>query len=206
MRSLCLIYSVKRTPTRILAAVGWSRLESGIRALSAIGVALWDILEQVCGQPIYQLLGGAVRDRIPVYNSLGHPKYGALTPGADVGWPGYGGIGDPGPLSDSYNFFHEPATLARELVATGFSGVKVWCFDSVAHRHGSASISWADIEEAIQPLHIIRDTVGDQLEIMVDGHGFFLLPAALRIAEALRDIRPLWLEDITEDGQHRHVG
>lgn len=169
-----------------------------IRALSAIDVALWDILGQVCGQPIYQLLGGAVRDRVPVYNSLGHPKYGALTPGADVGWPGYGGIGEPGPLSDSYNFFHEPAALARELVAAGFSGVKVWCFDSLAHRHGSASISWADIEEAIQPLHIIRDTVGDQLEIMVDGHGFFLLPTALRIAEALREIRPLWLEDIVK--------
>jgi L-alanine-DL-glutamate epimerase-like enolase superfamily enzyme len=30
----------------------------------------------------------------------------------------------------------------------------------------------------------------------VDGHGFFMLPAALRIADALRDVRPLWLEDI----------
>ena len=31
---------------------------------------------------------------------------------------------------------------------------------------------------------------------MIDGHGFFMLPAALRIAEALREIQPLWLEDI----------
>jgi len=31
---------------------------------------------------------------------------------------------------------------------------------------------------------------------MVDGHGFFMLPAALRIAEALRPLQPLWLEDI----------
>jgi L-alanine-DL-glutamate epimerase-like enolase superfamily enzyme len=31
---------------------------------------------------------------------------------------------------------------------------------------------------------------------MVDGHGFFMLPAALRIADALRELKPLWLEDV----------
>jgi L-alanine-DL-glutamate epimerase-like enolase superfamily enzyme len=49
-----------------------------IRALSVIDVALWDVLGQVCGQPIYRLLGGPVCDRIPVYSSLGHPGYGVL--------------------------------------------------------------------------------------------------------------------------------
>ena len=167
-----------------------------IRALSAIDVALWDILGQVCGQPIYRLLGGPVRDRIPVYNSLGHPGYGAAPPGPDTGWPGYGQVGDPGPLADSYNFFHEPAALAKELVAEGYSAMKTWCFDGAAHRGATNRISHAEIETAIAPLRAIREAVGDQLEIMVDGHGFFLLPAALRIADALREIRPLWLEDI----------
>src|SRR5215470_9498325 len=32
-----------------------------IRAISAIDLALWDILGQVCRQPIYRLLGGPVR-------------------------------------------------------------------------------------------------------------------------------------------------
>src|SRR5688572_31629903 len=35
-----------------------------------------------------------------------------------------------------------------------------------------------------------------QMEVMLDGHGFFSLPAALRIAEAVRPIHPLWLEDV----------
>lgn len=35
-----------------------------------------------------------------------------------------------------------------------------------------------------------------KIEILLDGHGFFQLPAALRIAEAMRELRPLWLEDI----------
>jgi galactonate dehydratase len=40
-------------------------------ALSAIEMALWDIKGKVLGQPVWQLLGGRFRDRIPVY---GHAK------------------------------------------------------------------------------------------------------------------------------------
>ena len=49
-----------------------------MRALSAIDLALWDILGQACNQPVYRLLGGPVRDAIPVYNTSGGPSYGAL--------------------------------------------------------------------------------------------------------------------------------
>ena len=36
-------------------------------ALSAVEIALWDILGKVLNRPVYQLLGGACRDRIKVY-------------------------------------------------------------------------------------------------------------------------------------------
>ena len=38
--------------------------------------------------------------------------------------------------------------------------------------------------------------MGSELDLLVDGHAHFQLPAALRIAEALREIEPLWLEDV----------
>ena len=38
----------------------------------------WDILGQLTEQPMWQLLGGPVRDRIPVYNSCGGPSYGGV--------------------------------------------------------------------------------------------------------------------------------
>jgi L-alanine-DL-glutamate epimerase-like enolase superfamily enzyme len=169
-----------------------------LRAISAIDVALWDILGQVCKQPIYRLLGGPVRDRIPVYNSCGNPSYGPAPAGQRKGggWPGYGHIGEPGQLQDSYNLFHHPVELAQELLEEGYMAMKVWPFDGAAHRHGGMRISMADLNEAVNPLRKIREKVGDKLELLVDGHGFFMLPAALRIADALRDVQPLWLEDI----------
>lgn len=166
-----------------------------LRAISAIDLALWDILGQVCNQPIYRLLGGPVRSRIAVYNSCGNPAYGR-NPGGDQGWPGYGALGNPGPLQDSYLLFHDPCALVEELLAEGYSAVKTWPFDTAAHAHGGMRISLDDLDKALKPLRDIRARFGNRVEIMVDGHGFFMLPAALRIADALREIRPLWLEDV----------
>ncbi len=166
-----------------------------LRAISALDVALWDILGQACNRPIYRLLGGPVRDKILVYNSCGNPKYGPSKEGR-LGWPGMGVVGDPGPLGDSWKLFNEPVALAQELVGLGYSGLKVWPFDGAAVQYGPSRIPHAEIERAVQPLRDIRDKVGMDLDIFVDGHAHFQLPAALRIADALREVQPLWLEDV----------
>jgi galactonate dehydratase len=166
-----------------------------LRAISAIDLALWDIFGQVTQQPIYRLLGGPVRNCVPVYNSLANPNYG-IRPDGTQGWPGYGVLGKPGPLEDSYNFFNNPEELAHDLLESGYTAFKTWAFDKPAHEHGGMRISHADIERGLIPLRKIRDAVGNKLEIMIDGHGFFMLPAAIRIAEALEEIKPLWIEDI----------
>ena len=166
-----------------------------LRAISALDVALWDILGQACNRPIYRLLGGPVREKILVYNSCGNPKYGPSKEGR-LGWPGMGVVGDPGPLGDSWKLFNEPVALAQELVGLGYSGLKVWPFDGAAVQYGPSRIPHAEIEKAVQPLRDIRDKVGMDLDIFVDGHAHFQLPAALRIADALREVQPLWLEDV----------
>lgn len=74
--------------------------------------------------------------------------------------------------------------------------MKVWPFDRYVHRHGALYLSPADIEEGMRPLREIRERVGNRIEIMIEGHAFFRLPTALRLAEALKEIRPLWLEDM----------
>ncbi len=172
-----------------------------MRALSAIDVALWDILGQVCGQPVWKLLGGAVQPRVRIYNTCGGPGYGAIKQvtsetAKHPGWPGYGDEGEPGPLQDNWSSIHAAGDLAEELVAEGIAGMKVWPFDRYVHRDGGLYLSAADIEAGMKPLREIRERVGDKIEIMIEGHAFFQLAAALRLAEALKEIRPLWLEDV----------
>ena len=43
-------------------------------SVSAIEIALWDILGQVAGLPIHKLLGGRVRDRVKLYTSFGSSR------------------------------------------------------------------------------------------------------------------------------------
>ena len=45
-----------------------------LSAISAIEQALWDITGKAYGQPVYKLLGGAVRDVIPCYTHCGDPE------------------------------------------------------------------------------------------------------------------------------------
>jgi len=172
-----------------------------LRAISAIDVALWDILGQVCGQPVWQLLGGATQKQVRIYNTCGGPGYGArqagdATPARHPGWPGYGDEGSPGPLQDNWSSIHAAGDLAEELVSEGIMGMKVWPFDRYAHRNGGMYLSTTDIDAGMLPLREIRERVGDRIEIMIEGHAFFQLPSALRLAEALAEIRPFWLEDV----------
>ena len=170
-----------------------------LRALSAIDVALWAMMGQMCGQPIWKLLGGATQKKVRIYNTCGGPGYGTQKQrpaGMHPGWPGHGDEGQPGPLQDNWASFHAAGDLAEELVSEGITGMKVWPFDRYAHRGGGAYISAAEIDEGMKPLREIRKRVGDRIEIMIEGHAFFQLASALRLAEALTEIRPFWLEDV----------
>jgi len=51
------------------------------------------------------------------------------------------------------------------------------------------------MEQAVKPFREIRDAVGMQMEIAVELHSRWNLPCAIRIAEALEEIKPLWYED-----------
>lgn len=166
-----------------------------LRALSAIDLALWDIKGKACNMPVWQLLGGMAQQGVRIYNSIGYGKSSKPQPGGS--WPGYGAMGDKAPLNDYWNAIHEPAAFAREIVAEGTTAVKLWPLDFAAHKlNGSIYVSPKDIETALKPFYAIREAVGNQLELIIDGHGFFQLPMAIRIAEAMRPLQPLCLEDI----------
>src|SRR5690606_14170108 len=108
-----------------------------------------------------------------------------------------GQMGEKQPLNDYWSAVNEPAAYAKELLAEGIGAAKLWTMDNAAHKlNGNIYVSYGDIENALEPFHAIREAVGTKLELILDGHGFFQLPVALRIAEVARDLKLLCLEDI----------
>src|SRR3954462_3863563 len=55
--------------------VGFWGTGAETRAVSALDVAFWDVAGQAAGKPLYELLGGAMRADIRVYNTCAGPDY-----------------------------------------------------------------------------------------------------------------------------------
>jgi L-alanine-DL-glutamate epimerase-like enolase superfamily enzyme len=49
--------------------MAFGRKGLGMVAISAVDIALWDLIAKAAGQPVYRLLGGRTKPRIPVYAS-----------------------------------------------------------------------------------------------------------------------------------------
>ena len=161
-----------------------------MRALSALDVGLWDILGQAAGLPVYQLLGGACRDRIKTYNTCAGPLYGRTLRA------GYGITDAAGTLDDLVAFKTDAGELARDLLSEGITGMKIWPFDVFAQEKGGVGIEYRDLQAGLEPVRKIREAVGREMEIMIEGHGFWSLPAAVQIARALEEFEPAWVEDL----------
>jgi L-alanine-DL-glutamate epimerase-like enolase superfamily enzyme len=169
------------------------------RGLSAIDIALWDLFGQSVGLPITMCLGGPVRERIRLYNTcagVGYNIYRRAAPGAAyrASW----GIGEHrGEYEDLIKWQDEgrAGELAQELLAMGITAMKIWPFDQFADASGGQHITPEQIEGGLRPFRQIREAVGMRMEIAVELHSRWGLQAAIRIAEALEEIRPLWYED-----------
>jgi galactonate dehydratase len=145
---------------------GWGGTE--MRAISAVDIALWDLLGKATGQPIYKLLGGASRQSIRIYNTC----------------------------YDHVDFTREPARLARELLSSNIKAMKIWPFDPIAKENNGNHISAEQIRRGIEPLRLIREEFGDSIDVAIEFHGFWNLPSAIKIAAALETYQPMWLEEM----------
>ena len=144
------------------------------RALSALEIALWDIMGKHYGAPLYHLLGGKTRERIPTYNTC----------------IGFGEFPD-------YQAWHKDAgALARSLLDDGISAMKIWPFDQFSERSFGQRINRAQIEAGLKPVRQIRDAVGSEMDIGIECHFRWNRVSMERIAAALEPYDILFLEDV----------
>ena len=144
-----------------------------LRALSAVEIALWDIMGQHYGAPLVHLLGGKARDRVPTYNTC----------------IGFGAVQD-------YAAWREDAgALARSLRADGIKAMKIWPFDPYSEASRGQYISLADIEAGLRPIRQVREAVGDAIEIGIECHFRWNRFSIERIARALEPYNILFIED-----------
>ena len=202
-------YLIGRDPLRIdlhhrtlakslMALVAFQGSGAEIRAISAIDIALWDLLGQVANLPIHALLGGLSRETIAVYNTCNGYRPGWKRRPGDPG-DGYWRLlpaGRPeGPYEDLEGFLNRPDELAAGLLEQGIGAMKIYPFNAAAEANAGLHISAAELTTALAPLRRIRAAVGDRIDVMIDFHSLWCLPAARRIAHALEEFAPYWLED-----------
>jgi L-alanine-DL-glutamate epimerase-like enolase superfamily enzyme len=173
--------------------VGFKSTGAEIRAASAFDLALWDIFGQLTGQPVYQLLGGKCRDKIRAYNTCAGYRYVRAKPVQRTeNW----GLGDAaGPYEDLDAFLNHADELAESLIGEGYRGMKIWPFDFAAEASNGTDIATADLKRALEPFEKIRKRVGDRIDIHVELHSLWMLPAAIKIAKAIEPFAPYWFED-----------
>ena len=51
------------------ATHAWGRKGVGMAAISAVDIAIWDVLGKSAGKPVFKLLGGRTKEKIPCYYS-----------------------------------------------------------------------------------------------------------------------------------------
>jgi 2-dehydro-3-deoxyphosphogalactonate aldolase len=136
-------------------------------AISAIEMALWDVIGKATNQPIYNLLGGQYHAKLRAY---------AYMPSEGV-WENPEKAGD----------------VARQLVAAGFGACKIDPFMPLFPL--PRDIPLKDLKHAARIFRHVRDAVGDELEVGIGTHGQFSTAGAVRAAKVLEEYEPMWFEE-----------
>lgn len=142
----------------------------GMSALSGIELALWDIYGKSLGVPVYQLLGGAVRDRIRMYDHLGGGEMTSLY------------------LDDQPE---EMAERARQSVAAGYTAVKILAVPRTEPLEGTRPLRHAE-----KVMTAVRDAVGPDVDIMIDLHARTWPEMAVQYARVLEPYSPFFMEEV----------
>src|SRR5215208_6698533 len=140
--------------------------------VSAIETALWDIKGKALGAPVYELLGGRIRDKVRVYAN---------------GW--YGAARTPGEL----------AAAAERPLRDRYEALKCyplteWDGGGLRHvTHRQVDRGFANL--AFDKVKALRDAVGPKVEIMLDLSGGLTTDETIRLCRRFEELDITWIEE-----------
>ncbi len=157
----------------------WKMGVIGMTAISGIEHALWDILGKSLNSPVWQLLGGKVREKIKIYTHLGMGDMNAV----------YKDTMDNQKLNDH----------ALKLISKGYKAFKVVF---IPFTHYTNSIE--NLNRVNKLMSSLRDAVGDKIDIMVDFHGRCASGiSAIQYIKELEPFNPLFIEEPILPGDNK---
>lgn len=128
-------------------------------AISALDIAIWDLMGKSAKQPVFRLLGGRTKAKIPVYASRLYSI----------------------PLDE----------LAKEAAAYKAQGYK-----AMKLRFGWGPIDGAaGMARNVELIRTVRETVGDEIDIMADAYMGWSLDYAKRMMRLIEPFNLRWLEE-----------
>lgn len=139
--------------------MAFGRKGIGMVAMSAVDIALWDLLGKSAKQPVFRLLGGRTKTRIPVYASRLYSVE-----------------------------LSELAAEARQYKKEGYRGMKL--------RFGWGPADGASgMQRNVELVRTVRDSVGDDIDVMADAYMGWTLDYAKRMLPLLEPFHLRWLEE-----------
>ncbi len=139
------------------------------RALAFAEQALWDLAGRKLNMPVYKLLGG-YRDKVPAY--------GSTMCGDELS----GGLSTP----------EEYGQFAEKLVARGYKAIKLHTWMPPVSFAPSTTMD-------IRACAAVREAVGPDIALMLDGYHWYSRSDALTIGRALEKLDFTWFEEPMEE-------
>ncbi len=143
-------------------------------AIGAIETALWDIKGKELGVPVYELLGGLVHDRLPVYAN---------------GW------------NTEFSDAEEWARAAERPVADGYTMIKTYPLampmeEGRTLRHVTRRALDRDMTKlAVERVRLLRQVVGPEIVILLDLSGGLTTDETINYCKRVEEFDIGWIEE-----------
>jgi len=150
-------------------------------AMTGIETALWDIVGKALNTPVYNLLGGKVRDRIRLYYDTAD-AFGAGYQGTDTWHEGDSSLAGV-------------ARQAKFIMDQGFTALKVYPVEAPKAKEMVHTLPLKTIRAIARKIETVRQVVGDEVDIAIDMGNRWDLPSSMALAKALEPYNLMYLED-----------